>query len=33
MDHIKIMIYGFIGIGVVVSVIALLTNMLGIAKY
>jgi hypothetical protein len=33
MDHIKIMIYGFIGIGVVVSVIALITKMLGIAKY
>lgn len=33
MDHIKLMIYGFIGIGVVVSVMALLTQMLGIAKY
>lgn len=32
-DHIKIMIYGFIGIGVVVTVIALLTKMLGIARY
>ncbi len=33
MDHIKLLIYGVIGIGVVVSVIALLTQMLGIAKY
>ncbi len=33
MDHIKMLIYGFIGIGVVVSVIALLVKMLGIARY
>lgn len=33
MDHIKLAIYGVIGIGVVVSVIALLTKMLGIARY
>ncbi len=33
MDHIKLLIYGFIGIGVVVSIIALLTKMLGIARY
>ncbi len=33
MDHIKIMIYGFIGIGVLVTVVALLTKMLGIARY
>lgn len=33
MDHIKLLIYGALGIGIVVSVIALLTNMLGIAKY
>ena len=33
MDHIKLMLYGFIGIGVVVALIALITNMLGIAKY
>jgi hypothetical protein len=32
MDHIKIMIFGFIGIAVVVIVVALLTNMLGIAR-
>lgn len=32
MDHIKIMIYGFIGIGVVVGVTALLTHLLGIAR-
>jgi hypothetical protein len=32
MDHIKLMIYGFIGIGVVVAVTALLTQMLGIAR-
>lgn len=32
MDHIKIMIYGFIGIGVLVALIALLTQMLGIAR-
>lgn len=33
MDHIKLLIYGVIGLGVVVSVIALLTQMLGIARY
>ncbi len=33
MDHIKLMIYGFIGIGVVVSVIALIVKMLGLARY
>lgn len=33
MDHIKLLIYGVVGIGVVVAVIAMLTNMLGIAKY
>ena len=33
MDHIKLLIYGFIGIGVVVTVIALLTKMLGISRY
>lgn len=32
MDHIKLMIYGLIGIGVVVAVTALLTQMLGIAR-
>lgn len=32
MDHIKIMIYGIIGIGVVVAVTALLTHLLGIAR-
>ncbi len=32
MDHIKIMIYGFIGIGVLVALVALLTQMLGIAR-
>lgn len=33
MDHIKLLIYGVVGIGVVVAVIAMLTNMLGIARY
>jgi len=33
MDHIKMLIYGIVGIGVVVSVIALLVKMLGIARY
>ncbi len=33
MDHIKMLIYGVVGIGVVVAVIALLTKMLGIARY
>ena len=33
MDHIKLAIYGVIGIGVLVAVIAMITNMLGIAKY
>ena len=32
MDHIKLMIYGFIGIGALVAIIALLTQMLGIAR-
>lgn len=32
MDHIKLMIYGFIGIGVVIVVTAILTNILGIAR-
>ncbi len=32
MDHIKIMILGFIGIAVVVAVVAFLTNILGIAR-
>ena len=33
MDHIKLAIYGVIGMGVLVAVIAMITNMLGIAKY
>jgi hypothetical protein len=33
MDHIKLMIYGVIGFGALVSIIALLTKVLGIAKY
>lgn len=32
MDHIKILIYGFIGVGVVVGITALLTHLLGIAR-
>ncbi len=32
MDHIKLMIYGFIGMGALVAIIALLTQMLGIAR-
>lgn len=32
MDHIKLMIYGFIGFGALVAIIALLTQMLGIAR-
>jgi len=32
MDHIKLLIYGVIGIGVVVALTALLTQMLGIAR-
>jgi hypothetical protein len=32
-DHIKLLIYGVIGIGVVIAVTALLTNVLGIARY
>ena len=30
MDHIKIVLYGFIGIAVVVAVTAMLTSVLGI---
>ncbi len=33
MDHIKLMLYGVIGMGVLVAVIAMLTNMLGINRY
>jgi hypothetical protein len=33
MDHIKLAIYGVIGMGILVTVIALLTKMLGIARY
>jgi hypothetical protein len=33
MAHIKLMIYGIIGIGAVVSIMALITKVLGIAKY
>jgi hypothetical protein len=33
MDHIKMLIYGFIGIGAVVAIIALLVKMLGLARY
>lgn len=33
MDHIKLALYGVIGIGVLVAAIAMLTNMLGINKY
>jgi hypothetical protein len=33
MDHIKMMIYGFIGIGVVVAIIAMLVKILGLARY
>lgn len=33
MDHIKLAIYGVIGMGILVTVIALITKMLGIAKY
>lgn len=33
MDHIKLMIYGVIGIGVVVAITALLTNLLGIVRH
>jgi hypothetical protein len=32
MDHIKLMIYGVIGIGVLVAIVAMLTQMLGIAR-
>ena len=32
MDHIKLVIYGVIGIGVVIAVTAMLTNVLGIAR-
>ena len=32
MDHIKIMLFGFIGIAVVVAVVAFLTNILGIVR-
>ena len=33
MDHIKLVLYGFIGIGALVALIALITQMLGIAKH
>jgi hypothetical protein len=33
MDHIKLAIYGVIGMGVLVALIAMLTKMLGIARY
>lgn len=32
MDHIKLLIYGFVGVGVLVAIVALLTQMLGIAR-
>jgi hypothetical protein len=33
MDHIKLIVYGLIGTGIVFAVVALITKMLGIQKY
>lgn len=33
MDHIKLVIYGLIVAGVVVGIVAMITNMLGIQQY